>query len=75
MVFPPADRPRSGRGEPGQYLRDNRREAFTAVGAGLLSGAGLLLARLRPDPAAVDAELLPPGWTPGLDEDGEIGVA
>jgi hypothetical protein len=71
MVFPAADRPRSGRGEPCQFLRGVRREAFTSVGTGLVSGAGSLLARLRPDPAAVDAELLPVGWTPGLDDDDE----
>ncbi len=69
MVFVRDDHPFGGDGAFRQHLRAHRREGFAAVGSGIATGAASLWARLLPDPPAVDAELLPVGWTPDLDED------
>lgn len=40
--------------------------------AGVTNGVSSLRARFSPDPPAVDAELLPEGWTPDLDDESEV---
>ena len=45
------------------------------VGSKVASGVASLRARFASDPPAVDAELLPVGWTPDVDDETDEEVA
>lgn len=52
------------------HLRAHRKDALLGIGHSLAGAGRSLVARLTPDPPAVDAELLPPGWVGDDDESG-----